>query len=102
MPQKIYISGKITGLTVPKAESLFNKAETQLKAMYPGCEIVNPMKINHDDHDKSWENYMRADLKEMLNCDSIYMLNNWQESKGAIVEYTLAKSLNFKIIHQAK
>lgn len=45
---------------------------------------------------------MRADLKEMLNCDSIYMLNNWQQSKGAIVEYTLAKGLNFKIIHQAK
>ncbi len=101
MQKKIYISGKITGLSIVQAESLFNNAETQLKAMYPGCEIVNPMKINHD-HDKSWENYMRADLKEMLNCDSIYMLNNWQQSQGAIVEYTLAKGLNFKIIHQAK
>ena len=101
MQKKIYISGKITGLSIVQDESLFNNGETQLKEMYPGCEIVNPMKINHD-HDKSWENYMRADLKEMLNCDSIYMLNNWQQSQGAIVEYTLDKGLNFKIIHQAK
>lgn len=48
---KIYISGKITGLTHPQAESLFKQAETQLKGMYSGCETVNPMKINHD-HDK--------------------------------------------------
>lgn len=101
MSKKIYISGKITGLSEKAAKNKFAEAETQLKGMYPGCEIINPMEINHD-HDGSWINYMKQDIKALMDCDSIFMLTNWQESKGAIVEYTLAKGLGYKIIHQAQ
>lgn len=94
--ERIYISGKITGLENP--EEIFNKAEKILTEQ--GFEVVNPMKLNHSNHDKSWEEFMKVDLHSLLHCDSIYMLKNWHKSKGARLERIIAKELNMKIYHQ--
>lgn len=83
MKKKIYISGKITGLTPEEAFNLFNNAA---------------MTIPHD-HDKTWLNYMRNDLKALLDCDAVFMLYNWKDSKGAKVEHDLAESLGLEIIY---
>jgi hypothetical protein len=95
--KRIYISGKITGVVFEDALEQFALAEKKLCDM--GYEVTNPMTIAHE-HDKSWENYMRLDLKAMLECDSIYMLINWEASKGAVIEHNLAKDLGFKIHYQ--
>lgn len=92
---KVYISGKISGLNPDTAFSFFNNAELFL--IDEGFETVNPMTISHE-HDKSWENYMREDLKAMLDCTHIYMIKGWHESKGANIEYNLAKDLGLTII----
>jgi len=84
--KKIYISGKITGIE-DQAAQLFEQAETDIRNA--GFEPVNPMKLNHK-HDKSWESYMKADLKALLDCDGIFMLDNWSDSKGALIELDLA------------
>jgi hypothetical protein len=73
MSERIYISGKITGIE-NDAELLFTRAENQLRSF--GFDVINPMKIQHG-HDKSWSSYMKADIMEMLRCDSVYMLSNW-------------------------
>ncbi len=96
MKKKIYISGKITGLTPDQAFSFFNNAELYLTEK--GYEVINPITIPHE-HDKTWESYMRNDLKALLDCDEIYMLNNWNESRGAIIEHDLANKLGLKIIY---
>lgn len=92
----IYISGKISGIE-NEAPKLFNDAENLLKEQ--GFEVVNPMTINHE-HDKSWLSYMKEDVKAMMDCDSIYMLNNWKQSKGAKVERDIARQLGFTILYQ--
>jgi hypothetical protein len=94
---RVYISGKITGLTEKEALELFKEAETELKKQ--GFEVVNPMTIPHE-HGKTWVEYMREDLKAMLTCDTIFMLTNWQQSKGATIERNLALTLDFNIIYQ--
>jgi hypothetical protein len=92
---KIYISGKITGLDLQEAENLFNEAETMLlKREY--CEVVNPMKLDHSKHDQTWESFMMVDLKALIDCDGIYMLENWESSKGARIEHQLAEQLGLK------
>lgn len=98
-PKKIYISGKITGCEPGEAEAHFEAAEQFLKKQYPNAILVNPFFIQHN-HNKSWENYMRTDLIAMLDCDTIYMLNNWKDSKGARIEYLLAFELNFNILFE--
>jgi len=89
---KFYISGKISGLNHSYAEQKFKEAELFLKS--EGFDVVNPMTIPHD-HDKSWESYMRQDLKAMLDCQGILMLDNWQDSRGAKIERDLAIDLGF-------
>lgn len=92
---KCYISGKITG--IDNYEQLFSDAEKYL--LSKGYEVINPVKLNHN-NDKSWESYMKDDLKALLDCDAIYMLKNWHSSKGAIIEKTLAYQLGIQIINE--
>ncbi len=35
----------------------------------------------------------------MLDCDALYMLDGWENSKGAIIEFELAKSLGIGILN---
>jgi len=92
---KIYISGKITG--IENFAELFQDAENYL--LSKGYEVVNPVKLNHD-HDKTWESYMKEDLKALLDCDEIYLLENHYKSKGAIIEKAIAIELGIKTTYQ--
>lgn len=92
MATKIYISGKITGIE-NEARDRFARAERMLSEM--GFDVVNPMTINHD-HDKSWFSYMREDVKAMCCCDAIFMLSNWQDSRGATIEHDIAIKLGLE------
>jgi len=95
--KKIYISGKVTGME-EKAKFLFKEAEKDLiKRDYT---VVNPMELNHSGHDKSWQNYMRLDIKALCDCDAIYMLTNWRDSEGAKVELAVANHLELDVMHQ--
>lgn len=94
---KIYISGKITGLPIQEAQNNFEAAEKRLKS--EGHEPINPMKLPHE-HGKTWSEYMKEDIKALLECDGIYMLVGWQESKGACTEFNIAHDLNFTIIEE--
>ena len=99
MRNKIYISGQITGIE-RDAPYLFDKAEAKLIEM-GFKEVVNPMTIKHN-HDLTLLSYMRADIVALMDCDSIYMLSNWTNSRGAEIERKLAIDLGFKIIYQDK
>ena len=96
MKIKVYISGKITGI-INEAPGLFAKAEKELQAK--GFETINPMTLNHD-HDKSWHSYMKVDVKALCDCDEIFMLSNWTDSKGAIIEHTIALYLGLKVCYE--
>lgn len=93
----IYLSGKITGLSdlnKPKfrsAEGLIRKTINMAGYSVWTC---NPHDLPDDHHDKSWYSYMRECLKALCVCSRIYVLDDWKDSKGAIVEVLVAKILN--------
>ena len=91
---RVYISGKITGIE-GLANDYFKAAEQKLKAA--GLTPANPFKFDHD-HDKSWESYMRVCIIELCKCNTIYMLPNWKDSRGAKIEYKLAKKLGLHVL----
>lgn len=97
MSRKIYISGKISGIE-NEAPELFSAAEKELQKK--GFETVNPMTLNHE-HDKSWNSYMKEDIKALCDCDEIFMLSNWTSSRGAIIEHTIANYLGIKVQYQS-
>lgn len=98
MAIKVYISGKISGIE-NEAQKLFEKAEKELQSKE--FEVVNPMKLNHQ-HDKSWHSFMKEDIKALCDCDAIYMLSNWTNSKGAIIEHTIAIYLGLKVHYESE
>ena len=94
----IYISGQITGIE-KQAFDLFMVAENKLSLH--GYTVINPMTLGHQ-HDKSWANYMKEDIRALLQCDCIYMLDNWKKSKGAKLEHEIAQKLGLEIIYEDK
>lgn len=85
-----YISGQITGLKIEDAERNFIVAADHLRSNL-GLTPINPMEILPYDPKYEWSDYMLADIKELFRCDAIYMLDNWEVSKGARIEHAIAK-----------
>lgn len=96
---KIYISGPISGLPLETVYNNFTNAEVQL--LEQGYEVVNPLN-NGLSTNATWEEHMRVDLKLLMECDTIYLLKGYKDSKGAMIEYDLARILDYDIIEQIK
>ena len=92
---KFYISGGITG--VPHYLETFKEVENYL--VMQGIEVVNPTTLKHD-HDKSYEAYMKEDIKELLLCDAIFMISGWGKSLGAVFEHEVAKTCGIKTLYE--
>ena len=110
---KIYISGKISGRPLQEAMKHFEEAEEFLKDKYKNfeAEIINPFKLPHLEaknlemqkalsnfrlkilDEEIWRAYMKEDVAEIFKCSALYMLKDWGSSKGARVEYAIAKEL---------
>lgn len=91
--ENIYISGKITGME-QEAKELFGKTELLLND--DKVEVINPMSLPHN-HDKTWNSYMKDCIKALCECDSIYMLHNYMDSEGALLELYIAKRIGLKV-----
>jgi hypothetical protein len=94
-----YISGPITGRPEKIYVPAFAKAKEKLKQA--GYEPVNPLELPHL-HDKTWSSYIGEDIKELLECNAIYMLPDWKESKGARIEHAIACELGLEIIYSTE
>jgi hypothetical protein len=92
---KIYIAGPISGLPIETARANFQAAEEHLRKHRH--TPINPLKLNHKSHDGSWQACMRVDIRAMMNCDGIYPLAGWEQSKGAYIEMNLAAALGMTI-----
>nr|DAT99699.1 MAG TPA: deoxyribosyltransferase [Caudoviricetes sp.] len=91
---KVYISGPITGIDFGNRFA-FSCARNALELC--GYEAVDPSEVQLGD-DATWADYMRADLKLLLDCDFIYMLEGWENSRGARLERELAENLGIEEI----
>ena len=94
---RIYISGPITGVLDYKEK--FDAAEKKLKTEYPNAEIINPTMIVLPESCKH-EDYMRIDFMLLDLADAIYMLEGWEWSKGACMEYGYAVAKDKMILKE--
>ena len=86
---KVYISGAIAHYDMNERKEAFANAEMRLQSM--GFNPVNPFKNGLPD-EAHWREHMRADIRLLLDCDFIYMLQGWELSKGAKLELDVASS----------
>lgn len=97
--QRVYISGRISGLSRQDYLSQFKRAEVKLERL--GYKVCNPTKALPSRF--LWIYKMLGynltliyDLWLLSRCDKIYMLDGWENSRGARLEHTCAESFGIK------
>lgn len=102
---KIYLSGAITGREA-EAKKEFAEAEKKLKDFFikdgyeeHEFEIKNPFKILKINKKHKYEDYLKADIKVLVDCVALINIKNkdWQKSKGAKLERQIARALKIDI-----
>ena len=101
--KRIYIAGPMTGLPdLNRAE--FRKAVDFIwKALKETAIGFNPHQVADM---LGWTEKTPPSeiasvlLGELVNCDAIYMLRGWENSKGATAEHAVAKWIGLEITYQ--
>jgi group I intron endonuclease len=96
--KKLYLSGAMTGHTDLNFPAFHAEAD-RLRSL--GYDVVNPAELNPD-HSASWHACLRADLKALLDCDAICLLDGYSKSRGACLELTVALQIGLEIIYLSK
>lgn len=76
----------------------FHEAAALLRAR--GVNVVNPAEFG-EEPGKQWSDYLRKDIKALMDCDHVVTLPGWQASKGAKIEVRLALDLGMQVSNLA-
>lgn len=104
---KVYISIPISGLDETKQRDMVGRIAKSIKDK--GDVPVNPFEVDHGEiwltdcgdnsyianlEELTYEDYLCADLRAMLDCDAIYFCKGWESSCGCNIEHQTAKIIN--------
>ena len=92
----VFISGAITG--VDGYRKIFAAAERWLREQ--DCTVLNPAVLPPSG--MAWEAYLRITKAMVREADIVYVLKNWEYSRGVKEELALAESLGKEIIYEPR
>ena len=96
--KRVYISGPISGLEIHERRAEFQRVEYYLISL--GYEVFNPL-CNGLSQDAPTSEHMKADIKALLDCDAIYMMNRWNHSAGCQTEFLVATACGLTVMFEA-
>lgn len=95
-----YISGPVTGIEEFNRPTFMLAQRMLLSA---GCSVFNPSHIDWPidplEGEALWQYFMHYCVQALPLCDSLLMLPDWQNSKGAKEEHRIAKMLGLTIYY---
>lgn len=103
----IYVAGKYAGKGYSEIEDNIFKAElASIKLLKFGWAVITPHK--NTAHYERYEDYigythddwLKMDFAMLERCDAIFMLKDWEYSKGASMEHQLAIDKGLEIYYQ--
>lgn len=62
-----------------------------------GYDICNPIEFGEVDG-LPWSDYLRKDIRALMDCAGIITLPGWQESRGASLEVHIAHALGMQVL----
>lgn len=90
---KVYVAGPMTGYPELNYPAFAAVCERLRKL---GFEAVSPAEINPIT--TPYREAMVNDIRALIECDHIVMLDGWEQSKGATLEYHIAQVLDIPVI----
>lgn len=101
---KIYISLPMKGYE-RSVRSRYDIAADEIRKEYPNAEIFGPTNIGYfndngldpDAPVHTWAWHLGEDIKDLLNCDMIYLCQGWKYSQGCLTERAVATVNNIEI-----
>ena len=107
---KVYISLPISGHQIRDRISYADRVKRELINGfrcgwgYFECEtelkIITPFDVNENEDKDSYARKMGNDIEALLQCDAIYLCEGWQNSKGCMAEFEVARIYGKQIIFE--
>ena len=103
--KRIYISIPISGHDLEEAKE---KARDIRKCLLWdefdweegwSTDVITPFDVCPEP-DKPYSYYMGKDIEALLECDAIYLCEGWQNSKGCMAEFEVARIYGKKIMFE--
>lgn len=96
---RVYISGPITG----HEDYMLNFKDAETYLTEQGYIVFNPAAVNSQmPTDTTYDEYMQIAMTMLAMCDAIYLLEGWEQSRGANREYGYALAKGMKIIREVE
>lgn len=91
---RFYISGPMSGYPEHNAPQ-FKIAAQMLRER--GYEVCNPVEFD-ETPGLAWSDYLRMDIRALMDCQGVIALPGWQESRGASLEVNIAHALGMTVL----
>ena len=62
--------------------------------------VITPFDVNENEDKDSYARKMGNDIEALLECDAIYLSEGWQNSKGCMAEFEVARIYGKEIIFE--
>jgi len=92
--RKIYISLPISGYDLEERKETAMQAEVKLRSR--GYDVFNPLGDKWESG-LTTQDYMKRDLKELLECDTIIFMTGFNKSTGCHTELCVAMACGMDI-----
>lgn len=104
--KRIYISIPISGHDLEEVKAKARVVRVRLLydvfELKKGChrpDVITPFDVCPEP-DKSYSYYMGKDIEALLECDAIYLCEGWQNSKGCMAEFEVARIYGKEIMFE--
>jgi hypothetical protein len=88
----LFLSGPMSNIPAYNVPA-FNDAAREL--VRRGYSVCNPADLGRKEGWR-WEDYMRSTLRMLLDCDAVAFLPGWHDSRGALLEMSVAADLGME------
>ena len=95
--KRIYLSLPIknTGYTTKERMKYADEVRRLLELRYgvrnENVIVITPFDVNENEDKDSYARKMGNDIEALLECDAIYLCEGWQNSKGCMAEFEVAR-----------
>ena len=104
--KRIYLSLPIknTGYTTKERMKYADEVRRLLELRYgvrnENVIVITPFDVNENEDKDSYARKMGNDIEALLECDAIYLCSGWQNSKGCMAEFEVARIYGKEIMFE--